>query len=107
MYPFNFNYFTSYRRSISPSGIHNIEALYYAVETINAGDILPESVKLGFDLYGLNPCNEDGSNQLPNLNKIIQNKNGGPVVGVIGPDTSSITELFFSKTAHTAVSGLI
>ena len=77
------------------------------METINAGDILPESVKLGFDLYGLNPCNEDGSNQLPNLNKIIQNKNGGPAVGVIGPDTSSITELFFSKTAHTAVSGLI
>ena len=82
---------------MSSSSIRSIEALHYAVDSINADpDILP-SIRLGFDLFSTNSCGD--------LNDLTQiaGRDAEPIVGVIANQGSQYIKEFFRQPWHNMV----
>ena len=96
-------FFICCRSPVTWLGIETIEAIHYAVDTINRDPNILPSVKLGFDIYSVNLCANTPDEMYKNLHKLV-NRRAGPIVGVVGPHTSKATRFFFSRPEHNMVS---
>ena len=92
-----------FRSPVTWLGIERIEAIHYAVDTINRDPNILPSVKLAFDIYSVNLRANTPDEMYKNLHQLV-NRRAGPIVGVVGPHTSKATRFFFSRPEHNMVS---
>ena len=86
-----------------PAAIQNIEALHFAVDSINNNPYILPHTKLGLDLFGLSSCAASIADQFANLTKVT-NITVEPIVGLVGLESSHYTEEFFNQLMHSVVS---
>ena len=92
------------RSEISALGIYQLQAIKFAIDTINNDSKLLPTVKLGLNIYDSNAF-EGKDTYL--LQELKQHGNGAPVVGIIGPGSNSATMTLLNHPGYKLVGNLL
>ena len=88
------------RSEISALGIYQLQAIKFAIDTINNDSKLLPTVKLGLNIYDSNAFEGKDTYFLQELK---QHGNGAPVVGIIGPGSNSATMTLLNHPGYKLV----
>ena len=92
------------RSEISALGIYQLQAIKFAIDTINNDSKLLPTVKLWLNVYDANAFEEEDTYLLQELKR---HGNWDPVVGIIGPGSNSATMTLLNHPGYKLVGNLL